>query len=109
MYNMAFELHSLVFYLVVEMSSEPVVEGASLDVAGGAELELEPRQLTVVVHRHRDVVRLSHPHKPTRLEDPAIKARNCCVQNDTFATLTGLLSCILRSSGCRATLPLIFG
>ena len=57
--------------LEVKVSREPVVESRLFDVARRRQLHLQPRQLTIAVDRHGDVVRLRHPNEPVALHHPA--------------------------------------
>ena len=59
------------FDLVVEMTTEPVVEERALDVAGGSQLHAHPVVCLLVVHLARQVAHLGRPHKPVALQEPA--------------------------------------
>ena len=65
----------LVLDLEVKVSREPVVEDRLLDVTRRRQLHLQPRQLTIAVDSHGDVVRLRHPNEPVALHHPAMFQR----------------------------------
>ena len=67
------------FYLIVEMSAEPVVESGSLDITRGFELHGDPVILLVVVDVHGDMTHLGGPYKPVALQEPAIQKVTLCI------------------------------
>lgn len=56
--------------LVVEVSSEPIVEPGRLYVAGTGKLHGHPVPTLVCVYFHGQVADLSHPRKPVALQEP---------------------------------------
>jgi len=60
----------LVFNLVVEVTSEPVIEPALLDISGTRELHGDPVHALVRVDVHGQMRDLSAPYKPVALKEP---------------------------------------
>ena len=56
------------FYLIVQMSAEPIVEQRMFNIAGGDQLHAEPAQVSVVIDVHGQVVHLRYPNKPMTLD-----------------------------------------
>ena len=57
------------FYLEVEMPSEPVIEEGFLYITRGVHLEFDPWLSRVLIDMHRDMVRLADPREPMALKD----------------------------------------
>ena len=57
------------FYLEVEMPSEPVIEEGFLYITRGVHLQFDPWLGRVLVDMHRDMVRLADPREPMALKD----------------------------------------
>ncbi len=63
-------LDSLVFDLVVKMSSEPVIEPRLLHIACSSQLHGDPVLSPVHVNLHGQVADLGHPREPVALQEP---------------------------------------
>ena len=69
-YTVALYSYLLVFYLVIEMSREPIIEDAGANVKGWPGLQLNPLPgVGVVVDWVRQVVTLRNRRKPERLDE----------------------------------------
>lgn len=69
-FNVTCTLDSLVFNLVVEMSSEPVIEPRLFDIARSSQLHGHPIPAPVRVDLHGQVADLGHPREPVALQEP---------------------------------------
>ena len=61
--------HSLVFYLVVKVACEPIIEMTFFDV-NGIELECQPWFFLIIIYIHGNMIALCHKHKPIALNHP---------------------------------------
>lgn len=62
-------MHSLVLNLVVQVSGEPIVEQALLDITRASQLHGDPVPPLVRVYLHGQVADLGHPCEPVALQE----------------------------------------